>query len=90
MTLWPLSNGSAAAATLTLDSLPAGTTWKKAQLFEVFATGAPKLVPRCSSPTALPATGDDACLAGQANFGHGGVEFFVNVLGTGTDPSFTS
>jgi hypothetical protein len=88
--VWPLANGAAATAILTLDDLPPGINWKNAQLFELLTDGtvSQTSVPACSSATAPPTTGD-ACLAGQAKDGKG-VQFFVNVLGTGIDPSFTS
>jgi hypothetical protein len=82
----PLAGGAFAQAHLTIDTLPRGIKWNNAQLFEV---GVSTPVPPCASATSPPTTGD-ACLANQIKSGSSGVEFIVNVLGTGIDPSFTS
>ncbi|MGH3001149.1 MAG: hypothetical protein ACRDM1_00500 [Gaiellaceae bacterium] len=89
VTVVPLSGGTAANAVLTLDELPPGTNWKQAQLFEISDAADLTLVPQCTSATAPPTVGD-ACLVNQKKYGRKGVQFFVNVLGTGIDPRFTS
>lgn len=81
----PLTGGALANATLTLNSLPSGTNWKKFQLFELDASGNPTI-----QVLACPLTGtQDSCITGRSNFGQGGVELFLNVQGSLVDPSYT-
>lgn len=89
----PLANGALAQAALTIAVLPNGITWKKAQLSEVVvdSSNVVTLTPvlPCLSGGGMPTSTADICLTGQAKYGQG-VQFFVNVLGTGIDPRVTS
>lgn len=83
------SNGALASATLTITDLPTGVTWKKAKLYEVVNGQLGDQVLACLADGTPQGTAD-ICISSQTSYGNKGVQFVVNFLGTGLDPSVTS